>query len=436
MFCSILVLVKETYLDQTIIIIGAGAAGLMAGRELSAKGYKIIILEAANHSGGRVSTLTNNFFTHPVEAGAEFVHGKLALTFQILREADIPYLKTGGKMVSFTNGEWQREDLWTKGWQEMTNRLQDLVDDMTIAEFLKTYFAGPAFADLRQTVQSFSEGYDGADITKASTFALREELTQPGNGTYRIQGGYQQLIQYLEGICKSQNCTIVNRCVVKKISWEKEKVKAISDDGMTFTGNKVIITVPLGVLLASPEDIASIIFQPSIEKYLQAASRIGYGSVIKILLQFKNPFWQKRGKNIGFLFTGEIIPTWWTQAPDNYPLLTGWVCGPKASALMGQSDADILKIALDSLAAVFGLDFARLQEILTAWHVASWYKNPFARGGYSYCTLETVKAREILNTAIEKTLFFAGEAYYERGSSGTVEAALASGQSTAQKIIS
>jgi ribulose 1,5-bisphosphate synthetase/thiazole synthase len=34
MFCSILVLVKETYLDQTIIIIGAGAAGLMAGREL------------------------------------------------------------------------------------------------------------------------------------------------------------------------------------------------------------------------------------------------------------------------------------------------------------------------------------------------------------------------------------------------------------------
>ena len=422
-------------MDQTIVIIGAGAAGLMSAKELSQKGHKIIILEAGKHTGGRVSTLLNNSFTHPVEAGAEFVHGKLAVTFQLLKEAGIPLQKTGGKMVSFTKGKWQSGGKWPMGWKEMMNRLHDLKDDMTIAEFLKKYFPDPAFADLRQTVQNFSEGYDGADITKASTFALREELTQEEKGQYRIQGGYQQLIRYLEQSCKAQNCTIYNPCVVKRISWKKDKVEIVSADGKTFKGNKVIITVPLGVLVAAPADTASIIFEPPIEKYIHAASLIGYGSVIKILLQFNNPFWREREKNIGFLLSGENIPTWWTQAPDKYPLLTGWLCGPKAWALREETDAYILKMALDSLAAIFSLDLVRLQEMLTAWHVGSWQQNSFARGGYSYCTLETFMARQILNTPVDKTLFFAGEGYYEGGPTGTVEAALASGKLTAQKII-
>src|ERR1700730_18540991 len=211
----------------------------MSAKELSQKGHKIIILEAGKHTGGRVSTLLNNSFTHPVEAGAEFVHGKLAVTFQLLKEAGIPLQKTAGKMVSFTKGKWLRGDGWPKSWKEMLNRLHDLKDDMTIAEFLKKYFPDPAFADLRQTVQNFSEGYDGADITKASTFAMREELTQEGNGQYRILGGYQELIRYLEQSCKGQNCKIYNPCVVKRISWKKDEVKIVSADGKTFNGNKV-----------------------------------------------------------------------------------------------------------------------------------------------------------------------------------------------------
>ena len=71
-----------------------------------------------------------------------------------------------------------------------------------------------------------------------------------------------------------------------------------------------------------------ISFDPVINEYKRAALQIGWGSVTKILLQFKEAFWNEEEKNIGFLFSGEIIPTWWTQLPNKYPLLTGWLGGP------------------------------------------------------------------------------------------------------------
>ncbi len=52
-----------------IIIIGAGAAGLMAAKELSGKGKKVTVLEARNRPGGRIDTLHLAEFLQPAEAG-------------------------------------------------------------------------------------------------------------------------------------------------------------------------------------------------------------------------------------------------------------------------------------------------------------------------------------------------------------------------------
>ena len=71
-----------------VIIIGAGAAGLLAMRDLAKAGYHVCMLEAAGIAGGRISAVKEGFENY-VEAGAEFIHGKLPFTFQLLKEAGL-----------------------------------------------------------------------------------------------------------------------------------------------------------------------------------------------------------------------------------------------------------------------------------------------------------------------------------------------------------
>src|SRR5882757_56541 len=78
-----------TMKNADILIIGAGAAGLMAAHELSKAGKRVIILEAQNRIGGRIYTLDDTSFLKYAELGAEFVHGDLPVTLQLPKESEI-----------------------------------------------------------------------------------------------------------------------------------------------------------------------------------------------------------------------------------------------------------------------------------------------------------------------------------------------------------
>ena len=54
-----------------VIIIGAGAAGLAAGRKLHDAGKNILIIEARDRIGGRIHTSYDFVDGTPIELGAE-----------------------------------------------------------------------------------------------------------------------------------------------------------------------------------------------------------------------------------------------------------------------------------------------------------------------------------------------------------------------------
>ncbi|VEP11943.1 hypothetical protein H1P_1270018 [Hyella patelloides LEGE 07179] len=66
--------------NYQVIVIGAVAAGLAAARLLQDAGYEVLILEARDRLGGRINT-DLSFTSHPVELGAEFIHGENVITW-------------------------------------------------------------------------------------------------------------------------------------------------------------------------------------------------------------------------------------------------------------------------------------------------------------------------------------------------------------------
>ena len=63
-----------------VLIIGAGAAGLMAAYQLSKSGKQVIVLEARNRTGGMIHRVDNMSLVKYAELGAKFIHGDLRVT--------------------------------------------------------------------------------------------------------------------------------------------------------------------------------------------------------------------------------------------------------------------------------------------------------------------------------------------------------------------
>jgi monoamine oxidase len=163
-----------------IVVIGAGAAGLMAARELARAGKRVTILEARDRCGGRIYPLPSADFGYPAEGGAEFVHGEAPVTHGLLREAGLSLLPIHGTQWTVEDGKFSREESRDPHEAELHKALQELKDDLTVAEFLRRHFAGPKYDRLWHSIERMVEGYDAADPERASILALRDEWMADG----------------------------------------------------------------------------------------------------------------------------------------------------------------------------------------------------------------------------------------------------------------
>jgi protoporphyrinogen oxidase len=124
-----------------ILVIGAGAAGLMAAYELARAGKRVTILEARDRCGGRIYPLPAQEFGYPAEGGAEFVHGAAPVTRALMREAQISLLPRGGRRWSARSGKLLPGETSVPLVDRFYQALSEVKADLPIAEFLETHFA-------------------------------------------------------------------------------------------------------------------------------------------------------------------------------------------------------------------------------------------------------------------------------------------------------
>lgn len=416
---------KET--KPSLLILGAGIAGLSVANELADQ-YDITLLEAQSRVGGRIHKIGDH-----LEAGPEFVHGDLPLTKMLVKKAGATLEKLTGNWYRVSDCEWKEEDEMVDGWDLLMKKINSTEEDTSLDAFLEMHFAGPAYEALRRQTRAFATGFDLADPVKASIKALGNEWNNQSDEIYRIKEGYVSLINYLEQQCLKKGCTILTNKKIKQVDWQQETVTVYTDQGEKFHAGKLVITIPAGVLQKKMSD-CSINFTPPLDDYENAWQQIGFGSVLKILLRFKQRFWEKTQRDIGFILSDEAIPTWWTQFPSKIPVLTGWVGGPSALQWDLIDDEKVIEQAIHSLARIFKLTAEEISDQLEEHYIFRWHQVATSQGAYSYETPFSAAAIHLLQQPVANTIYFTGESLYQGTSPGTVEAALVSATELIKKM--
>src|SRR5687768_5962101 len=181
------------------IVVGAGAAGLMAARELHRAGKRVCLLEASDRIGGRVMTLYDTNAGIPIELGAEFIHGEAPETVRLLDEARLVSVPVSGEHYRSDRGELTAQGpVWDRMARVFAHLNPKRKKDRSFQEFLDKKPGGSRLRDERQLARGFVQGFFGADTSLISEKSLAED-GKPTEGAAegtRLVNGYGALIDY------------------------------------------------------------------------------------------------------------------------------------------------------------------------------------------------------------------------------------------------
>ncbi len=375
-----------------VAVIGAGAAGIAAARQLQAAGLSTVILEARDRVGGRAHTNVAHF-GFPVDIGAAWLHfaDENPLT---------GYAQRNGFDVIETRPDWGRRvgrDLpqpgELKAWQDAMERNDAAIDaagraarDVSVASLLPQ-------DRFRERYEALLGWAVGAESDRLS--ALYYSRYADAYDNWAVREGFGAVVEHA-----SRGLDIRLESAVDVIEWGAATLAVRSRAG-TLHARAIIVTVPPGVLAQE-----RIRFEPALPgAYREAFAQLPLGIVDKVFLEV-DPVALPFEGTVHTIGSGDTRRTASYQfRPAGQPAIMAFFGGRLAAEL--EDDDGFEAFAREELGKVFGAQLTRgIRRSLSS----RWGADPFALGSYSVALPGGAWAREQLATPVTPTLHFAGEA--------------------------
>jgi monoamine oxidase len=405
--------------DIDIAIIGAGAAGIAAGRQLAKAGANFFVLESRSRIGGRAWTATARGF--PLDLGCGWLHSGDRNPWTQIAEATgftvdrTPAPWTSDKRdVSFTEDEFRD---WRTAANAFYGRLEAATGeahDRPASDFLEP---GGRWNALLNAVSTYA---NGAELDLVS---LRD-VTQyaDDNVNWRVREGYGAMIA-----AYGAALPVVLDCAVSGVDRSGRALKIETSRG-ALRVKAAIVTLPTALLARE-----AIRFSPALPDKLDAAAGLPLGLADKVLLAIDRPE-EIPAESRVFGRTDRAGTGAYHLRPFGRPVIEGYFGGRLARELEQEGEGALARFAIDELAGRLGGGIrARLSPLIAS----AWSNDPHARGSYSHALPGKAHLREVLAATVENRLFFAGEACSAESFStahGAYETGLASAEAALSAV--
>lgn len=301
---------------ERIIVVGAGVAGAAAARRLTDAGASVVVIEARGRVGGRVRTIDAEGWPIPVELGAQWVRDvQESSLLEDLVALGVEIGIADERVVRGADGEpiadvAAVDDAVARILAAVSAQAEAPAPDLPLSSALARLEALPedtppgALSDRAAAALAVSEL--GARLgAPARRLSARYGIGEQAPGTDNlVLGGYARIVdELLDGV------DVLLSSALTGVGWSEEGMHVRLATGESLAADRVVITVPLGVLQGG-----GIEFEPALPlAHRIAIASLGVGRLETVWLRFDEALWS------------DDAALWVLADPEGASAITHWI---------------------------------------------------------------------------------------------------------------